>query len=63
MPDEIDRPELNKTKKDNPKCCILEVNLEYPKELHDLHNNYRVTPEKTTIRESMLSNDFKKLQV
>ena len=25
--------------------CILEVNLEYPKELHDLHNDYPLAPE------------------
>ena len=25
--------------------CILEVDLEYPKELHDLHNDYPLTPE------------------
>ena len=26
--------------------CILEVDLEYPKELHDLHNDYPLAPEK-----------------
>ena len=26
--------------------CILEVNLEYPKELHDLHNDYLLAPER-----------------
>ena len=25
--------------------CILEVDLEYPKELHDLHNDYPLAPE------------------
>ena len=25
--------------------CILEVNLEYPKELHNLHNDYPLAPE------------------
>ena len=29
--------------------CILEVDLEYPKELHDLHNEYPLAPEKRTI--------------
>ena len=24
--------------------CILEVDLEYPKELHDLHNAYPLAP-------------------
>ena len=26
--------------------CILEVDLEYPKELHDLHNYYPLAPER-----------------
>ena len=25
--------------------CILEVDLEYPKSLHDLHNDYPLAPE------------------
>ena len=28
--------------------CILEVDLEYPKELHDLHNDYPLAPERKT---------------
>ena len=31
------------------KGCILEVDLEYPKELHDPHNEYPLAPEKITI--------------
>ena len=34
---------------------ILEVDLEYPKELHDLHSGYPLAPEKMTITEDMLS--------
>ena len=26
--------------------CFLEVDLEYPKELHDLHNDYPLAPER-----------------
>ena len=29
--------------------CILEVDLEYPKELHDLHNEYPLAPERIEI--------------
>ena len=29
--------------------CILEVNLEYPKSLHDLHNDYPLAPETVTV--------------
>ncbi len=31
------------------KPCILEVDLEYPKELHDLHNEYPLAPERLLI--------------
>ena len=30
----------------NPQGCILEVDLEYPRELHDLHNDYPLAPER-----------------
>ena len=29
--------------------CVLEVDLEYPKELHDLHNEYPFCPERKTV--------------
>ena len=29
--------------------CILEVDLEYPKSLHDLHNNYPLDPERIEV--------------
>jgi hypothetical protein len=35
---------------------ILEVDLEYPKELHDLHNDYPYCPEHLNITPDMLSN-------
>ena len=31
------------------KPCILEVDLEYPKELHDLHNEYPLAPERLIV--------------
>jgi len=31
------------------KGCILEVDLEYPKELHDLHNDYPLAPERLMV--------------
>jgi hypothetical protein len=29
--------------------CFLEVDLEYPKDLHDLHNDYPLAPERMKI--------------
>ena len=34
---------------------MLEVDLEYSTELHDLHNDYRLAPEKLEITQNMLS--------
>ena len=31
--------------------CILEVDLEYPKKLHDLHNDYPLAPEQIVVNE------------
>ena len=31
------------------RSCILEVDLEYPKELHDLHNEYPLAPESLNV--------------
>ena len=38
--------------------CILEVDLEYPKELHDLHNDYPLAPEQIVVNkvEKLISN-------
>ena len=34
---------------------ILEVELEYPQELHDLHNEYPLAPDKLLVTSEMLS--------
>ena len=34
---------------------ILEVDLEYPKELHYLHNDYSLAPEQLLLEDDMLS--------
>ena len=40
---------------------ILEVDLEYPKELHELHNDYPLAPEKLAVSSDMLSKYCKKI--
>ena len=52
---QIDKTDLAKYNEDSKKGLILEVDLEYPKELHDLHNDYPLGPEKVKVTKNMLS--------
>ena len=36
------------------KGCVLEVDLEYPKQLHELWNNYPLPPDEIEIKREML---------
>jgi len=40
---------------DDPTGYILEVDLEYPHDVHELHNDYPLAPEKVLITKEMLS--------
>ena len=57
----IEKLKLKKYKEDSKQGLILEVDLEYPKELHDLHNNYPCAPEKVKVTKDMLSNYYRKI--
>ena len=46
---------LKKYSSNSSKRCVLEVDLEYPKELHELHNDYPFVPDKIEINKEMLS--------
>ena len=56
---QIDKIDLAKYKKDSKKGLILEVDLECPKKLHNLHNDYPLGLEKVKVTEDMLS-DYSK---
>ena len=52
---EISKIDLGKYKAYGRKGLILEVDLEYPRELHDIHSDYPVAPEKVKVSNDMLS--------
>ena len=58
---QIDKTNLALYKEDSKKGLILEVDLEYPKELHDLHNDYPLAAEKIKVEKEMLSKYCKKI--
>ena len=58
---EINKKDLGKYKADGKKGLILEVDLVYDKSLHDLHNDYPVTPEKLKVPSGILSEYCKKI--
>ena len=58
---EISKIDLGKYKANGKKGLILEVYLEYPRELHDMHNDYPVCPEKVKVSNNMLSAHCKKI--
>ena len=45
----------------SPVGYFLEVDLKYPDELHELHNDYPLAPEKLAVSSDMLSKYCKKI--
>ena len=58
---EISKINLGKYELDSKEGLILEVDLEYPEELHDLHNEYPIASEKVKVSNDMLSAYCKKI--
>ena len=58
---QINNINLANYKEDSKTGIILEVDLDYPKELHDLHNDYPLGPEKITVTKDMFSKYCKKI--
>ena len=59
--EELNNIDLGKYEEKSNEGLILEVDLEYPKELHDLHNDYPVAPERIMVNEEMLSKYCKEI--
>ena len=58
---QIDNIDLAKYKEDSKNGLILEVDLKYPQDLHNFHNDYPLAPEKVKVTDSMLSNYSKRI--
>ena len=43
----------NRYNSNSSKSCVSKVDLEYPKELHSLHNDYLLAPDKIEVRKKM----------
>ena len=53
--EEISNIDLGKYYENSKEGLILEVDLEYPNDLHEIHNDYPVSPEKLKVSKDMLS--------
>ena len=51
---EIDALDVMAVPDDGDDCFFVEVDLEYPAELHDLHSDYPFAPEGMTVADEML---------
>ena len=58
---QISKLNVARYNENSEKGLILEVDLEYPKELHNLHNDYPLAAEKVCVNKNMLSDYCKKI--
>ena len=54
--EELNKIDLGKYKEDSREGLVLEVDLEYPKDLHELHNDYPLAPEKVKVSKTCYLN-------
>ena len=57
----VDEFDVMSVSEKSPIGYFLEVDLEYPDELHELHNDYPLAPEKLAVSSDMLSKYCKKI--
>ena len=58
---QINKINLAQYNEDSNKGLLIEVDLEYPKELHDLHNDYPLAGERVRVNNNMLSKYCKRI--
>ena len=58
---QINKINLAQYTENSNKGLLIEVNLEYPKELHDLHNDYPLAAERVCVNNNMLSKYCKRI--
>ena len=57
----VDKFEVNSINEKSDPGFFIEVDLEYPNEFHELHNDYPLAPEKLAVTNDMLSKYCKKI--
>ena len=57
----VDEFDMMSISEKNPIGYLLKVELKYPDELHELHNDYPLAPEKLAVSSDMLSKYCKKI--
>ena len=58
---QIEQTNLARYSEEQDEGLLLEVDLDYPQELHDLHNDYPLAPEKLKVNKNMLSEYCQKI--
>ena len=59
--EQIKKTNLANYSEEHDEGLLLEVDLDYPQELHDLHNDYPLAPEKLKVNKNMLSEYCQKI--